>query len=236
MPDVYALQPFLPAARASTPVWRDSATKPVKWQPMSKKAAVKLWHRARVFERGTRQPGRQDGALGRNGLAVLHALIFDCLNYATGRLDPAINTIARLACISPRSAARGLAALKLAGVLDWVRRCRESIEDGRFTLRQESNAYAVTAPVQLARLRAAAGAIKAAARDVGRPPLDARQHRPGCGHNRAGGLQGGCPARTGGGPRRRTGSGPCATRTSATGWLRRRIFRTASMAMNHSLP
>jgi hypothetical protein len=146
MPDVYALQPFLPAARASTPVWRDSATKPVKWQPMSKKAAAKLWHRARVFERGTRQPGRQDGALGRNGLAVLHALIFDCLNYATGRLDPAINTVARLACISPRSAARGLAALKLAGVLDWVRRCRESIEDGRFTLRQESNAYAVLPP------------------------------------------------------------------------------------------
>ena len=82
-------------AYAPSPCWRDSTTQPVKWQRMPKKIAVKLWHRARDFERRTRRPGKQDGALGRNGLAVLHALIFDCLNYATGRLDPAIATIAR---------------------------------------------------------------------------------------------------------------------------------------------
>jgi hypothetical protein len=135
-------------AYAPSPCWRDSTTQPVKWQPVPKKIAVKLYHRARDFERRTRRPGKQDGALGRNGLAVLHALIFDCLNYATGRLDPAIATIARLAAISERSAARGLAALKFAGVLNWLRRCTASIEDGRFTLRQDSNAYAILPATQ----------------------------------------------------------------------------------------
>src|SRR3954470_20517447 len=84
---------------APWPVWRDSTTKAVKFMPLSKKKAVKIFHKARAFERQTRQKGKQDGALGRNGLLVLHTLIFDCLNYATGRLDPALETIARKAAI-----------------------------------------------------------------------------------------------------------------------------------------
>jgi len=47
------------------------------------------------------------------------------------------------ACISPRSAARGLASLKLAGVLKWVRRCLSHREDRRFWLEQDTNAYGV---------------------------------------------------------------------------------------------
>jgi len=127
---------------APSPVWRDSTTAEVRYQPLPKKRAVKLWHRARDFERRTRERGRQDGALGRNGLAVLHALIFDFLDYATGQLDPAIATIARLAAISERSARRGLDNLRAAGVLFWLRRCTGSMEDGRFTLRQDTNASA----------------------------------------------------------------------------------------------
>ena len=49
---------------APSPVWRDSTTDEVKFQPMPKKVAVKLYHRARDFERRTREPGKQDGALG----------------------------------------------------------------------------------------------------------------------------------------------------------------------------
>jgi hypothetical protein len=128
---------------APSPVWRDSTTKEVQWCPLPKRKAVKLWHRARDFERRTRQPGRQDGALGRNGLAVLYALIFDFLDYATGQLDPAIATIAKKANICERSAHRGLANLKHAGVLNWLRRCTESFKNGRFTLEQETNAYAI---------------------------------------------------------------------------------------------
>jgi hypothetical protein len=132
-----------PKTYAAWPVWKDSARAEVKFQPMPRRRAARLYHDARRFERQTRAPGRQDGAIGRNGLAILHALIFDCLNYASGRLDPSYATIARLANISVRSVARGLAKLKAAGVLNWVRRCIERVLDGRFTLEQETNAYAV---------------------------------------------------------------------------------------------
>lgn len=129
---------------AAWPVWKDSTTKTVKFLPLAKKQAVRLYHKARQFERQTRQPGKQDGALGRNGLAVLHALIFDILDYASGKLDPAYSTIARKACISVRSVARGLVNLKHAGVLNWLRRAAETRdEQGRFCLEQDTNAYAV---------------------------------------------------------------------------------------------
>jgi hypothetical protein len=130
--------------RLPWPVWSDSVRSTVKFAPLAKRQAVRLFHKARRFERETRQRGRQDGALGRNGLAVLHALLFDFLNYASGRLDPSYAKIAEKACISVRSAARGLMRLKAAGVLSWVRRCREGRDDlGRFRLEQESNAYGV---------------------------------------------------------------------------------------------
>jgi hypothetical protein len=128
---------------APSPVWRDSTTDDVRFQAMPKRVAVKLWHRARDFERRTRQPGQQDGAIGRNGLAVLHALVFDFLDFRTGQLDPGYAAIAREACISVRSVARGLINLKLAGVLNWLRRCSADFIDGRFTLEQDTNAYAI---------------------------------------------------------------------------------------------
>ena len=54
--------------------------------------------------RGLRHQG---GALGRNGLAVPHAKVFDFLLYATYQLDPAIATIARKAAIRARGARAG---------------------------------------------------------------------------------------------------------------------------------
>jgi hypothetical protein len=129
---------------APAPIWSGSTTGQVKYRPMSRKQAAKLWHEARRFERATRQPGRQDGALGRNALAVLYVLLFDFLNYGSGRLDPAVATIARVANIGERSARRGLDALKRAGVLNWVRRCLAELNDaGRLVFRQLSNAYAL---------------------------------------------------------------------------------------------
>lgn len=135
--------------RAPWPVWRDSTTSKVKFMPLAKKQATKLYHKARAFERQTRQRGRQNGALGRNGLLVLHALIFDFLDYATGQLDPAIETIAKAACVSVRSAKRGLASLKHCGVLNWIRRAAETRDEkGRFCLEQDTNAYGILPPSQ----------------------------------------------------------------------------------------
>ena len=133
---------------APWPVWSGSTRKPVQFQPMPRRAAVKVWHDARRFERQTRQPNHQDGALGRNGLAVLHALLFDFLNHATGELTPARATIARAANISVRSVDRGLEKLKESGVINWIRRCAESIEDGIYRLRQQASAYFVLAQGQ----------------------------------------------------------------------------------------
>ena len=42
---------------APWPVWTGSTTSPVRFAAMPKKAAVRLWHRARDFDRGTHQPG-----------------------------------------------------------------------------------------------------------------------------------------------------------------------------------
>jgi hypothetical protein len=137
------LIPSAPKTYATWPIWHDSTTKEVKFQPMKKKEAVKLWHKARAFERQTRQPGLQDGALGRSGLAVLHSLLFDSLNYVSGALYPSYATIAENAATSVSSVWRGLKKLKEAGVVNWLRRCKEEYIDGRFTLKQESNAYAV---------------------------------------------------------------------------------------------
>src|SRR3954468_12593046 len=134
---------------APWPVWRDSTTKTVKFMPLPKKRAVQIFHKARAFERQTRQKGKQDGALGRNGLLVLHTLIFDFLNYATGRLDPAIETIAKKAAISISSVKRGLVNLKRSGLLHWVRRAAETHDEkGRFCLKQDTNAYGIVPPSQ----------------------------------------------------------------------------------------
>lgn len=146
-----ALPGFERKTYAPSPVWRDSTAAPVKFVPLatdrssSRRQAYRLFHKARKLERQTRTDhNKQDGKLGRNGLAVLHALLFDFLDHATGDLFPSYDTIARAANISVRSVARGLVKLKDAGVVSWMRRCRVEIgAGGRPELHQESNAYAV---------------------------------------------------------------------------------------------
>jgi hypothetical protein len=131
--------------KAPWPVWSGSTRKPVQYMPMARRQAVKIWHDARRYERQTRQKGKQDGAIGRNGLAVLYAFLFDFLNHRTGQLDPTRATIARAANVSIRSVDRGLAKLKEAGVLNWIRQCVEEIENGIYRLKQKASAYFVLA-------------------------------------------------------------------------------------------
>ena len=137
-----------PTTHAAWPVWSDSTTKEIRFQPVPKKAAVRLWHRARDFDRQTRRKDRHGGAVGHAALQVLHALIFDFLNYASGRLDPSYAAIARKANVCERTVASAIKRLRELGILNWVRRCAETWRDGRFTLEQETNAYAVLPPSQ----------------------------------------------------------------------------------------
>ena len=114
-----------PKTFAVWPVWSDSTTKEIRFQPLPKKAAVKLWHRARDFDRQTRRKDRHGGAVGHAALQVLHALIFDFLNYRSGRLDPSQATIARKANVCERTVATAIKRLRELGILNWVRRCAE---------------------------------------------------------------------------------------------------------------
>jgi hypothetical protein len=132
-----------PKTYAAWPVWSESTRKEIKFQPVPKKAAVKLWHRARDFDRQTHQAGRHGGAVGHAALQVLHALIFDFLNYMSGRLDPSYAAIARKANVCQRTVATALQKLRRLGILNWVRRCAEGTRDGRFVLMQDTNAYAI---------------------------------------------------------------------------------------------
>jgi hypothetical protein len=129
---------------AAWPVWSGSTTKEIRFQPMPKKAATKLWHRARDFDRQTHREGKHGGAVGHAALQVLHAMLFDFLNYSSGRLDPSYAAIARKANVCQRTVASSIKRLRELGMLNWLRRCAESRrDDGRFVLEQETNAYAV---------------------------------------------------------------------------------------------
>lgn len=136
-------------------VWKDSARSEIKFAALPKRQAVRIFHDARRFERQTAVSridayGRRttQGKIGRMGILVLHSLLFDFLNYSSGRLDPSYQAIAASACVSIRSVARALVKLKAAGVLNWVRRCSASLVDGCYTLEQDTNAYGVTPSTQ----------------------------------------------------------------------------------------
>jgi hypothetical protein len=129
---------------APWPVWAGSTSAPVKTVPMTKKAAARLWHRARGFDRQTSKPGCHGGAVGHAALQVLQSLIFDFQNFRTGRLDPSYRAIAKAANVCQRTVATAIKRLRDLGILDWTRRCAETrTETGQYVLKQESNAYAL---------------------------------------------------------------------------------------------
>jgi hypothetical protein len=135
-------------SRAKWKVWRGSTTKTPKFQPLDRREAWRWYREAERIERETRQPGHQDGIIGRNGLAVFRALL-GLVNFDTGALVPAVATIARSGCISMRSAFRGLKALAKAGLVTWTKRAiRRFLADGSFLMEQDTSAYAIPPPTQ----------------------------------------------------------------------------------------
>jgi len=138
-----------PQSCAPWPVWRGSVAGPVRFAALSRKQAARLWHAARRWDRDTRQPGRHGGIIGRTALAALYALLFDFLNHRTGRLDPSLEAIARKAGCCRRAVVDALARLRDLGLLTWQRRCEKDRDaEGRFRLRQKTNAYGLLPPSQ----------------------------------------------------------------------------------------
>jgi hypothetical protein len=146
---ISAALPFIADLRNGTsyaawPVWSGSTTKEARFAPMPKKAAIRIYHKAVEWNRREKLAGCHGGLIGSHVLLVLHSLIFDFLNHTTGRLDPSYDAIQKATRLCRQTVATALARLKQLGIINWIRRCCEGRDaEGRFVLRQETNAYAI---------------------------------------------------------------------------------------------
>lgn len=157
-----------PAKRARTfqPVRRNSYYRgdreQLLWRPIGrdKRSAKRLigarlkaaeryeHHYRRAIQREC--PGRRNGPLGDVGLMVLKAL-YDLVDFRTGQLDPAIDTIAARICKARSAVIRALARLKKHGFINWIRRAEPVENDGAGPrVRQISNAYGFGMPAEAA--------------------------------------------------------------------------------------
>lgn len=144
-----------PKSYARDPVWSGSTTGPIRWIGLGKKHASKIWHEARLWDRRTRARGKHGGIIGRSALSVLYALLWDCLSWKNGRLDPSLDRIAELASLGRTATIEALKRLKSLKIIDWIRRCESyTDETGHHRLRQLTNAYGVAGPDQWPRPKA----------------------------------------------------------------------------------
>lgn len=150
--------------RSGQPVWRNSyyvgQIEDRVWRPINggtrrggKRWTAALLKGAKKFELKTRaerrklEPGARNGELGEVGIEVLEYL-YTTVDYATGRLEPALRTIAEEIGRAYSAVHAALKRLRDKGFIHWMRRS-EPIEDpepGGPLVRQASNAYALLCP------------------------------------------------------------------------------------------
>lgn len=147
--------PFPTPRRRGEPVRRHSrlaGREGVFWRPVSRRDAQAILHAARRFERVHRQPGSRTGPLGFVALEVLE-LFVNLVDYRSGRLEPALETIMRLCRRSKDAVVRALANLRRHGFLDWLRRYEPTDREGAGPqVQQTSNAYRLSLPARAAAL------------------------------------------------------------------------------------
>jgi hypothetical protein len=162
---------------AAWPVWSDSYRHDVRFAPMPKKQALKLYHKARAWNR-QKFPGRYGGTLGSAATRVLECLIFDFLNFATGRLDPGYFAIARKTGMSRSTIATALARLTTRHSALGTAIHRRS--GGRRALRLAAGHQRLRNPARLTmarlQLRPAARADAATSEHMGSYPAPAPAH------------------------------------------------------------
>ncbi len=128
------------------------------WQPFNPRNVARFMQAAEKYDRLKRlahrreRNNRENGAIGHVGLEVLRELL-RLIDYRTGRLDPAIATLALRIGRSIAAVADALKRLKAHGFLDWLRRY---VPTGNAGLRgpqvkQTSNAYRLMLPPQMER-------------------------------------------------------------------------------------
>lgn len=153
------------------PVWRNSYYEGTfehrVWRPFmggklrgAKRRIGAIMKSARELERRTRRerqserPGVRNGLLGQIGLDVLDALYNKFLDYRTGRMDPAIGTIAEAVGHSYAAVHAALIRLKAAGFLQWIRRSRPTDNKGSSgpQVEQVTNAYVPLLPDKIEKM------------------------------------------------------------------------------------
>lgn len=123
------------------------------WRPFRAGDAGRYMLAAERFDRSGRERGRRNGPLGPVGLEVLRELL-RLIDYRTGRLEPSLQTLMTRLRRSRDAIVRGLASLRAAGFLDWLRRWEPTgAKEGEGpTVKQASNAYRLALPPAAARL------------------------------------------------------------------------------------
>jgi hypothetical protein len=137
-----------PKTYAAWPVWSGSTTDEIKWPKVVKAAVIDWYHKARNWNALKQATGRYGGTLGSSCLRVLECLSFDFQNYRTGQLDPSYEGIAAKTGLSRSAVAEALRRLKQLGLVYWQQRSAHHWRDGRFELKQRTNAYALLPPSQ----------------------------------------------------------------------------------------
>ena len=121
-------------------VWRDSYKKHVF------AAQPRRWLRKcyRELQRFNMQTG---GAIGGSAMRVFDEMVEHFADDLTGELTPSKQQLATRLGLCVRTVANALDRLKAFGVLDWVRRCIDDVDEhGRYQLKQISNAYTIKSP------------------------------------------------------------------------------------------
>lgn len=105
---------------------------------------------AEFYDRHQKQAGKRNGPLGHIALEVLREL-YRIVDYSTGRLEPAIDTICDRIKRSRAAIVAAMARLRDHGFLNWVRRSEKTDVEGQGPqIRQITNAYGFGLPAMAA--------------------------------------------------------------------------------------
>lgn len=141
-----------PAERERTPVRKHSRAagrcEGVFWRRTTRQEVRQIVLAARRYELAGKQPGSRNGPLGNVAIEVLE-LFANLVDFRTGRLDPAIETLMCKLRRSRDAIVRALKALRMHGFLDWLRRYVPTGNEGRGPqVQQTSNAYRLSLPAR----------------------------------------------------------------------------------------
>lgn len=138
---------------AAWPVWSGSTTDNIKWPQVIKEAVHDWYRKAEDWNARKEIAQRYGGTLGSSAMRVFECLVFKFQNYDSqgpnaGRLDPSYEGIAAETGLGRSTVAVALRRLKQFGLVHWQQRSCHHWNNGRFELKQITNAYMLLPPTQ----------------------------------------------------------------------------------------